>query len=171
MWAATFGVATFGLVEVLLRPASGTTSAGNVAWVTASVLFAIFGLGSLAFREYFARHAPADHDRVALAAKIITQLRDSDGRTESDLAALIEVEVRHVHATIDRLERANWVRREKAFQVTDSEVPLHLSTPARALHESVRVGWFTRRRLWVGLTRGDRDELAHLFRRNVKVAP
>ena len=163
MWAATFGVATFGLVEILLRPATGTTRAGSVAWVTAAVLFAIFGVGSLAFREYFARHLPADQDRVALAAKIITQLRDSDGRSEAGLAALINVELRHVHATIDRLERANWIRRDKAFQVTDSEVPLHLSTPARALHESGRVGWFSRRRLVLGLTRADRDVLAHLF--------
>ena len=165
MWAATFGVATFGLVEILLRPTSGTTSAGNVAWVTAAVLFVIFGLGSLAFREYFARHAPADQDRVALAATVITHLRDSDGRTEADLAALINVELRHVHATIDRLERANWIRRERAFQVTDPEVPLHLSTPARTLHESGRVGWFTRRRLLLALTREDRNALADILRR------
>jgi len=157
------GLGCNGLVEILLRPATGTTRAGSVAWVTAAVLFAIFGVGSLAFREYFARHLPADQDRVALAAKIITQLRDSDGRSEAGLAALINVELRHVHATIDRLERANWIRRDKAFQVTDSEVPLHLSTPARALHESGRVGWFSRRRLVLGLTRADRDVLAHLF--------
>ncbi|HZV25846.1 MAG TPA: FGLLP motif-containing membrane protein [Acidothermaceae bacterium] len=170
MWAATFGVATFGLVEILLRPASGTTSAGSVAWVTAAVLFVIFGVGSLAFREYFARHLPADQQRAALAAKIITHLRDDDGRSETDLAMLINVEPRHVHATIDRLERANWIRREKTFQVTEAEVPLHLSTPARTLHESRRVGWFTRRRLVLALTRADRNALAHLFRPHVKPA-
>jgi hypothetical protein len=172
MWAATFGVATFGLVEILLRPASGTTRAGSVAWVTATVLFAIFGLGSLAFREYFARHLPGDQDRVALAAKIISHLRDSDGRTETDLAELINIERWHVHATIDRLERANWIRREKAFQVTDAEVALHLSTPARTLHESGRVGWFTRRRLVLALTRADRNALAHILRPfDVQAAP
>ena len=163
MWAATFGVATFGLVEILLRPASGS-SAGSVAWVTAAVLFVIFGVGSLAFREYFARHVPADQKRTAFAAEIISRLRDSDGRSETELATLTNVEPRHVHATVERLERANWIRREKAFQVTDSAVPLHLSSPARALHESGRVGWFTRRRLMLALTRADRNALAHLLR-------
>jgi hypothetical protein len=50
------------------------------------------------------------------------------------------------------------VRREP-FAAIDAELLFHLSTPARTLRESGS-GWFTRRRLVLGLTRADRNGIA-----------
>jgi hypothetical protein len=57
-WAATFGVATFGLIAVIVRPSSHN-HAGGAPIVTTVVLLVAFGGGSLAFREYFARRERA----------------------------------------------------------------------------------------------------------------
>lgn len=165
-WAATFGIATFGLVEVLLRPSTqAATHPGSIAWATAAVLFVVFGIGSLAFREFFARHVPADQRRVGVGAAVITTLHAATGLSEHELAAVLTVETRHLHPAVDRLERAGWLRRDKLPQVADADTPLHLSTAASALHESRRIGWFTRQRLIFGLTQADRRALAGVLNR------
>jgi len=53
VWAATFGVALFGLVQVLLRPGQSPAHSGNAPIVTAIVLFAVFGAVSVGFNQYF----------------------------------------------------------------------------------------------------------------------
>ncbi|HZV25308.1 MAG TPA: MarR family transcriptional regulator, partial [Acidothermaceae bacterium] len=160
-WAVTFGVAAFGLVEVLLRPSTqAATHPGSIAWTTAAALFVVFGIGSLAFREYFARHVPLDQRRVGLGAAVIAALRADTGRSERELAEQLDVEVRHLHQAIDRLERAGWLRRDKLPQAIDVDAPLHLSDAASALHEARRAGWFARRRLTFALTQADRRALA-----------
>jgi len=55
VWAATFGVALFGLVQVLLHPGASPAHSGNAPMVTAIVLFLCFGLLSLGFNAYFER--------------------------------------------------------------------------------------------------------------------
>ena len=59
VWAAMFGVALFGIVAIMLRPSSGPARPGSAPVITAIVLFVVFGGGSVAFREYFARRRPA----------------------------------------------------------------------------------------------------------------
>ncbi|MFZ0664453.1 MAG: FGLLP motif-containing membrane protein, partial [Acidimicrobiales bacterium] len=73
-WVATFCICAFLLIEVLMRPAAGTSHSGHVAWVTAGFLFVIFGVGSFAFREFFDRHVPEDRQRLALGARVIQAL-------------------------------------------------------------------------------------------------
>jgi|GEM_PF-2827174 len=53
-WMAVFGVAAFGLTEIVLFP-SRHNHAGHAPIVTIIVLFVVFGGGSLLFRDYFAR--------------------------------------------------------------------------------------------------------------------
>jgi hypothetical protein len=53
-WMAVFGVAAFGMTEIVLFP-SLHNHAGHAPLVTIIVLFVLFGGGSLAFREYFSR--------------------------------------------------------------------------------------------------------------------
>jgi polyisoprenoid-binding protein YceI len=53
-WMAVFGVATFGMVEIVLFP-SRHNHAGHAPIITIIVLFVLFGGGSLVFREYFSR--------------------------------------------------------------------------------------------------------------------
>ena len=169
-WALTFGVATFGLVEVLLRPsAQAATHPGSIAWTTAAALFVLFGVGSLAFREYFARHVPLDQRRVALGAAVIAKLRAEGGRSEHELAELLSVEARHLHSAIDRLERAGWLRSDNTPQAIDADAPLHLSSAANGLHEGRRVGGFTRQRLRFGLTQAERRALAGVLQ--VPISP
>ena len=55
-WMAVFGVAAFGMTEIVLFP-SRHNHAGHAPIVTIIVLFVLFGGGSLAFREYFSRRA------------------------------------------------------------------------------------------------------------------
>jgi hypothetical protein len=62
-WMAVFGVATFGMTEIVLFP-SLHNHAGHAPLVTIIVLFVLFGGGSLAFREYFSRRSK----QVELAA-------------------------------------------------------------------------------------------------------
>ena len=57
-WFATFVLSLFVMVQVLLRPRSGVASGANqshVPLVTTLVLFILFGVASLLFRQYFAR--------------------------------------------------------------------------------------------------------------------
>jgi hypothetical protein len=53
-WMAVFGVAAFGMVEIVLFP-SRHNHAGHAPIITIIVLFVLFGGGSLVFREYFSR--------------------------------------------------------------------------------------------------------------------
>lgn len=53
-WMAVFGVATFGMIEIVLFP-SRHNHAGHAPIITIIVLFVLFGGGSLVFREYFSR--------------------------------------------------------------------------------------------------------------------
>ena len=52
VWAATFGVSLFVLVQVLLRP-HGSSGPPHTPLVTTLALFALFGLGSVLFRQHF----------------------------------------------------------------------------------------------------------------------
>ncbi len=56
-WGVLFGVAVFGLLEVMLRPESSSVHTGTTAVLTAAVLFVLFGGVSVAFRVYFTRRA------------------------------------------------------------------------------------------------------------------
>jgi hypothetical protein len=53
-WMAVFGVAAFGMTEIVLFP-SRHNHAGHAPIITIIVLFVVFGGGSLLFRDYFAR--------------------------------------------------------------------------------------------------------------------
>jgi hypothetical protein len=53
-WMAVFGVAAFGMIEIVLFP-SRHNHAGHAPIITIIVLFVLFGGGSLVFREYFSR--------------------------------------------------------------------------------------------------------------------
>jgi hypothetical protein len=53
-WTAVFGVAAFGMTEIVLFP-SRHNHAGHAPIITIIVLFVVFGGGSLLFRDYFAR--------------------------------------------------------------------------------------------------------------------
>jgi photosystem II stability/assembly factor-like uncharacterized protein len=163
IWAATFGIATFGLLETLVRPAAGAPQPGNIAWATAAGLFVLFGFGSLVFREFFARHVPGDKERIALAAKVITELHQTGGLSELALAEKLNVTTAHMHATVARLERSSWVRRATTPDADDSTAALHLSSAATALHQSRPVPWVTRRRLVLALTRADRASLSRIL--------
>ena len=55
MWALVFFVATFLLIEVELRPASGATHPGHASIETALALFAFFGGATFLMRWYFER--------------------------------------------------------------------------------------------------------------------
>ncbi len=54
-WAATFGIAVFGLVEVELRPQSTSAHPGSAPVVTAVLLFVLFGGSSAGLRWFFSR--------------------------------------------------------------------------------------------------------------------
>ena len=62
-WVATFVVTLFVLVQVLLRPHSTSSGPSHTPLVTTIVLFALFGAGSLLFREHFARKGRAEDDK------------------------------------------------------------------------------------------------------------
>ncbi len=55
VWGTFFGLAVFGLLQVMLRPESSSVHTGTTAVVTAGVLFVIFGGLSVASRIYFSR--------------------------------------------------------------------------------------------------------------------
>lgn len=53
VWGAIFGVAVFGLIQVLLHPEQGAVHPSGAPVLTAILLFAGFGGGSIAFNRYF----------------------------------------------------------------------------------------------------------------------
>ena len=53
-WMAVFGVAAFGMTEIVLFP-SRHNHAGHAPIITIIVLFVVFGGGSLLFRDHFSR--------------------------------------------------------------------------------------------------------------------
>jgi hypothetical protein len=55
VWGTFFGLAVFGLLQVMLRPESSAVHTGTTAVVTAGVLFVLFGGVSVATRLYFGR--------------------------------------------------------------------------------------------------------------------
>ena len=55
LWAVIYGVAVFGMVQIMLRPGSPKPHPGQVPVVTMLILFVAFGGGSIAFRYYFER--------------------------------------------------------------------------------------------------------------------
>ena len=54
-WGTFFGLAMFGLLQVMLRPELSSVHTGTTAVVTAGVLFVLFGGLSVAARLYFGR--------------------------------------------------------------------------------------------------------------------
>lgn len=54
VWGVIFGVALFGMVQVLLHPEQGAVHPSGAPLLTAVLLFVGFGGGSLAFNRYFA---------------------------------------------------------------------------------------------------------------------
>jgi hypothetical protein len=75
-WAALFGVASFGVVGIMLRPSSGPARPGSAPVVTAVVLFVLFGGVSVAFRQYFAsRHPAGDGESRVTAPTGVGRLR------------------------------------------------------------------------------------------------
>jgi uncharacterized membrane protein YoaK (UPF0700 family) len=54
-WIITFGIAVFGLVQVMMRPEYRSTHSSRASWVVVILLFTAFGAGSIAFRAYFNR--------------------------------------------------------------------------------------------------------------------
>jgi hypothetical protein len=54
VWSAVFGIAAFGLIEVMLHPGSGPAKPASAPWVTAVTLFVVFAGISVGFNRYFA---------------------------------------------------------------------------------------------------------------------
>jgi hypothetical protein len=57
-WAALFGVALFGVIEIMLRPENGHASSAPL--VTTIALFAVAGALSIGFALYFSRRKRPD---------------------------------------------------------------------------------------------------------------
>ena len=76
-WMAVFGVAAFGMTEIVLFP-SRHNHAGHAPIVTIIVLFVLFGGGSLAFREYFSRR----ERKLEPASRWTSQRRDRSPPTK-----------------------------------------------------------------------------------------
>ncbi len=161
VWASILGVSAFLLVEVLLRPAAGTSHPGHVAWITAAALFVVFGLGSVLFREYFDRHVPEDKGKLGLGASVVRALATTDGLSERELATSLGVDEHAVELAVARLERARWLARTKNASSEQADLPLHLTSAARAvMSDSIStVPGVRRRRLIWGLTVADRTAL------------
>jgi uncharacterized membrane protein YccC len=72
-WAAVFAVALFGLIQVMIRPRGAHPHHGPM--VVTIGLFVAFGLGSLAFRDYFERkHRRAEGEPVLPLMKRLHEL-------------------------------------------------------------------------------------------------
>jgi len=76
-WTLTFGVSLFVLVQVLLRPHSTSSGPSHAPLVTTVLLFVAFGVGSLAFREHFARKRRLERALVTTAT--ISELGERAG--------------------------------------------------------------------------------------------
>ena len=75
-WGALFGVASFGVVAIMLRPSSGLARPGSAPVVTAVVLFVLFGGISVGFRQYFAgKHPGGDSESRVTAPTGVGRLR------------------------------------------------------------------------------------------------
>lgn len=64
-WAAVFGTALFGVVQIFLHPEPGAVHVGNSPLVTVIVLFVVFGLGSVGLHRYFLWEERPSRTRVA----------------------------------------------------------------------------------------------------------
>lgn len=88
VWVATFVVALFLVVQVLLRPSTGLAGGGShshVPLVTTLALFAAFGAASLGFREYFARQERRkEHAEPAEESEASMTVRDPDGEPAAE---------------------------------------------------------------------------------------
>lgn len=88
VWAVTFAVTLFVLVQVLLRPHATASGHSHVPLVTTLVLFALFGVGSLVFRQHFAkkhRRPETATEERALAANVAN---GQEGSSTSPAAAV-----------------------------------------------------------------------------------
>jgi hypothetical protein len=83
-WAVTFGVSLFVLVQVLLRPHSTSSGPLDAPLVTTVLLFVLFGVGSLAFRDHFARKHRLERALVTKAA--ISELGEAAGAVATAVA-------------------------------------------------------------------------------------
>ena len=73
VWAAVFAIALFGLIQVMIRPHGAHPH--HVPIVVTIGLFVAFGLGSLAFRDYFERkHRRAEGEQVPPLVKRLREL-------------------------------------------------------------------------------------------------
>ena len=80
-WAVTFGISLFVLVQVLLRPHSTSSGPSHAPLVTTVLLFLLFAVGSLAFREHFARKHRLE---FALAVKVAISEMGGTGTSEPE---------------------------------------------------------------------------------------
>jgi hypothetical protein len=85
-WAATFGIALFILVQVLLRPNSTDLGPSHTPLVTTIVLFALFAGGSWRFRQHFVDKRRREADAAATIA-LITPSHPDDHVASSPRAA------------------------------------------------------------------------------------
>lgn len=70
-WLAVFGVTLFVLIQVLLRPHSTSSGPSHAPLVTTAMLFVVFGVGSVLFRQHFARKAKRGGDVAEVEGGVI----------------------------------------------------------------------------------------------------
>lgn len=90
VWALTFGVTFFLLVQVLLRPHSGSSGRSHVPLVTTAVLFVVFAGGSLLFRDHFVRKQRRLEAATESEASIA--LNGDDGTAVASRPAAVDAE-------------------------------------------------------------------------------
>lgn len=86
VWAATFGLCLFVLVQVLLRPHSTSKGPSHTPLVTTIALFVLFAAGSVLFREHFARKRRAEEARTAAAGTDDGVIALSEGGAAASVA-------------------------------------------------------------------------------------
>ncbi len=77
VWAVIFFIATFLLIEVELRPASGPTHPGHASLVTVVVLFLLFGGGTFWMRWYFERRTKTNESPSNAVAASVEETESS----------------------------------------------------------------------------------------------
>ncbi len=89
-WLGTFIVTLFVVVQVLLRPGSTPSGPSHSPLVTTVALFVLFGGGSLAFREHFARKlrraeamAEASTEAGASSVIVLAEAREVPERADT----------------------------------------------------------------------------------------